>query len=173
MSSASSSSSLRTCDVRHDRPISPALLRDLVFHHATGDRIEPRGRLVEKERGWREQECQRGVDLLPRTAGQHAERLSELRPQTEASRRALRLVIPPYREIAHHREQVGAGEIVGKSRDLRHVADARAILPASSIARPSTRIVPESGRVRPRMLLMSVVLPAPFGPTIAVTRPAR
>ena len=30
-------------DVRrqHERPISPALLGDLVFHHAAGDRIEP------------------------------------------------------------------------------------------------------------------------------------
>src|SRR5580700_11594285 len=37
---------------------------------------------------------------------------------------------------------------------------------------PSTVTVPAEGAVRPTARLSSVVLPAPFGPTSAVTRPA-
>ena len=39
--------------------------------------------------------------------------------------------------------------------------------PTTSV--PSTAMLPTSGRVNPRIDLMSVVLPAPFGPTIAIT----
>ena len=55
---------------------------------------------------------------------------------------------------------------------LRDEADARQHAPASrSGSWPSTRTVPALGRPRPTASCSSVVLPAPFGPTSAVTDP--
>ena len=64
------------------------------------------------------------------------------------------------------------GQVVGKARGLRHVPELPAIGPAARrSASPPRRMVPSSGRTRPRRHLMRVDLPAPLGPTSAVTRP--
>ena len=44
--------------------------------------------------------------------------------------------------------------------------------PSSCQVLPSTRIVPESGRISPNNIRRNVVLPAPFGPSTPYTSPA-
>ena len=50
----------------------------------------------------------------------------------------------------------------------RAIASAGSLIGRSS---PATRIVPESGRIRPKICLTSVDLPAPFSPSSATTSP--
>jgi len=50
---------------------------------------------------------------------------------------------------------------------------ARRLAPALATSSPSTRTVPRVGRIRPQIMSINVVLPAPLGPTIPTTWPVR
>ena len=65
-----------------------------------------------------------------------------------------------------HSEQLGGGQVLRKPRDLRHVSDARAIRVADACRFAVDEDVAARRCARPRSNLMSVVLPAPFGPTV-------
>ena len=152
-------------------------LRDDLHHRlqelAPRERVERGDRLVEQQQlgPLRERERERDLRLL--AAGELADLLPEREPELLDARVRER-VVPGRVELAAERQRLGDREALVERMVLRDEADARQHRPAPPrVAGDRTRrISPADGLLSPTASCRSVVLPAPFGPTSAVTEPA-
>ena len=158
-------------DDRHPR------LRDDLHHRlhelAPRERVERRDRLIEKEqlRSLRERQRQRDLSLL--AAGELADLLFERQPQSLDPVEGCALV-PARVELPAELQRLADREPAIERVLLRDEADLRKHR-ARALARRSAKHLARcrcSACVRPTASWSSVVLPAPFGPTSAVTDPA-
>ena len=164
-------------DVRREHdgdPVSLDRLHHRVQELAARERVERRHRLVEQQQlgPLRERERQRDLRLL--AARELADLAVEREPEPldprarERRRPSVGLSLRPSFSVSRD------GEAAVQRMVLRDEPDAAAAARPRRArgTRPSTATSPASAAPRPTASCSSVVLPAPFGPTSAVTEPA-
>ena len=156
-----------------DRDAVGAQVADEVPGGAAGLRVEAGGRLVQEDQLGAADHGHREREALLLAAGEPAVGRAAAAAEAEAldERVHVQRVGVQLGHVPEH--LVGAGARVDAA-GLEHHADPGAQLarPGVTGSRPRTRTVPESGLRYPSQVSTVVVLPAPFGPSTAVT-PAR
>ena len=162
------------CDDNHPDPFSTTDLHDGVEELPARERVETCHRLIEDEELGSFGDRQRQRDLGPLTAGELTRPSESGKGQAPrpAKRRELRCSssgtsLPPVPERARRSSGSGAARMV--LRDEAKLRPSTTLAPRASVSVRTPRRRRPVGSTSPITMCRSVVLPAPFGPTSAVT----
>ena len=154
-------------------PPSPRMICR-VLHHLP--RVDADGRLIQHQHRRLMENGLRDADALPVPLGELAYQgvrvfLKSAGPNTSSTRaRDARLAHPA--QLTHVMQVLAHGHVRIQRHGLRQIADGRAAASGSSCTScPATTAVPAVGGVKPVMIRMVVVFPAPFGPRKPITSP--